>query len=200
MINPLLLFFLIPLTLYSFEKLDTKYQVTYGSSEAKVKMTEYFSFVCPKCIKFIKEDFPSFKKKYIDTGHVQWSFHPDPADLITLRAMICLEKLSEEQKQPFLALSIAHISEGDPLQTALLMKQLLQSCDHSLPELDQMEFLEKSAAFEAAYSYLKQKDTVAAVPTIEIDGIVYQEFPSVKFLEKQLNSRLSRSASCKQIH
>ena len=69
-------------------------------SKAKIVVMEYFSFGCESCIRLFKEDFEYFRRKYIDTGHVQWIFHPHPVDLITIQGMACLAKL--EKKISFL--------------------------------------------------------------------------------------------------
>lgn len=48
--------------------------MTLGDPNAKVKMTEYASLTCSHCGKFNNEVFPEFKKKYIDTGKVHYTF------------------------------------------------------------------------------------------------------------------------------
>ena len=48
--------------------------MTMGDPNAKVKMVEYASLTCSHCGKFNNEVFPEFKKKYIDTGKVHYTF------------------------------------------------------------------------------------------------------------------------------
>ena len=48
--------------------------MTLGDPNAKVKMVEYASLTCSHCGKFNNEVFPEFKKKYIDTGKVHYTF------------------------------------------------------------------------------------------------------------------------------
>ena len=45
-----------------------------GDPKAKVHMVEYASAACPHCAKFAIDVFPEFKKKYIDTGKVYYTF------------------------------------------------------------------------------------------------------------------------------
>jgi len=45
-----------------------------GSASAPVKMVEYASATCPHCARFNADVFPAFKKKYIDTGKVHYTF------------------------------------------------------------------------------------------------------------------------------
>jgi protein-disulfide isomerase len=48
--------------------------MTMGDPAAKVKMVEYASVTCPHCGRFNNDVFPAFKKKYIDTGKVHYTF------------------------------------------------------------------------------------------------------------------------------
>ncbi|MDP3854063.1 DsbA family protein [Phenylobacterium sp.] len=48
--------------------------MTMGDPNAKVKMIEYASLTCVHCGQFNNEVFPEFKKKYIDTGKVHYTF------------------------------------------------------------------------------------------------------------------------------
>jgi protein-disulfide isomerase len=45
-----------------------------GDPNAKVKLVEYASLTCSHCGTFNNEVFPEFKKKYIDTGKVHYTF------------------------------------------------------------------------------------------------------------------------------
>jgi protein-disulfide isomerase len=47
-------------------------EMTMGDPKAKVTMVEYASVACPICARFNNEVFPTFKKKYIDTGKVHY--------------------------------------------------------------------------------------------------------------------------------
>lgn len=44
-----------------------------GNPRAKVQVTEYASAACPHCAHFDEEVFPTFKKKYVDTGKVHYT-------------------------------------------------------------------------------------------------------------------------------
>lgn len=48
--------------------------MTLGKADAPVKIVEYASVTCSHCAAFNKEVFPEFKKKYIDTGKVHYTF------------------------------------------------------------------------------------------------------------------------------
>ena len=44
-----------------------------GNPKAKIEVIEYASVVCPHCAQFNADVFPAFKKKYIDSGRVQYT-------------------------------------------------------------------------------------------------------------------------------
>lgn len=99
--------FLLPACLFLFshvfsmEKLPSEYLVKYGDPQAETKIIEYFSLSCPDCIKCFIHEFKPIQKEFIDTRKASWAFHPNPADLLTLQAMVCLEKLTEKEKLRF---------------------------------------------------------------------------------------------------
>jgi protein-disulfide isomerase len=59
---------------------------TLGSDKAPVTIVEYASLTCPHCAAFANDTFDAFKKKYIDTGKVRYTFRDFPFDQPGLRA------------------------------------------------------------------------------------------------------------------
>jgi len=49
-----------------------------GNPNAKVKVIEYASVVCPHCGQFARDVFPAFKRKYIDSAQVYFIFREFP--------------------------------------------------------------------------------------------------------------------------
>ncbi|MDC9701659.1 MAG: DsbA family protein [Alphaproteobacteria bacterium] len=58
-------------------KLEEK---TIGADNAPLKIIEYVSMSCGACALFHEEIFPNLKKKYIDTGKIQFIFREFPLD------------------------------------------------------------------------------------------------------------------------
>jgi protein-disulfide isomerase len=56
----------------------TDQDMTQGSPSAPVKVMEYASPSCPHCRRFNEEVFPAFKRKYVDTGKVEYIFRETP--------------------------------------------------------------------------------------------------------------------------
>jgi protein-disulfide isomerase len=49
-------------------------EMVQGNPNAKVTVVEYASASCPHCAQWHEEVYPSFKKKYVDTGQVKFVF------------------------------------------------------------------------------------------------------------------------------
>lgn len=172
--------------LSSFEKLASTYTVSYGDQSAPIHMTEYFSFSCPKCLKFIRRDFPTIQSKYIDTGKIYWTFHPDPADILTLQTMVCFEILDNLEKQSLIEKLAGEIRLRSIKKACFKMQEEMNALGKPIPTLHDLSFLEKTEAFNRAYAYLKQPNVPSELPTIEANGILYQEFPSIDWINKVL--------------
>lgn len=170
----------------TFEKLPSAYTISYGNPEAPIHVVEYFSFSCPQCLSLLKEEFPHVQEKYIDPGKVYWSFHPDPADLLTLQAMICLENLSQGDKQFLLEETARHLKPQSLGKGCFLLQEIMKSLGKPLPELYDLKWIEKTEAFQEAYTYLSQKQVPRDLPTIEVNGNVYKEFPNLKVIDQIL--------------
>ena len=46
--------------------------IVLGNSNSKLVLVEYFSPTCPHCVNYHKRIFPEIKKKFIDTGQIQY--------------------------------------------------------------------------------------------------------------------------------
>lgn len=170
----------------TFQKLPSTYMISYGDPKAPIHVVEYFSFSCPQCLDLLKKEFPHVQEKYIHPGKVYWSFHPDPADLLTLQAMICLESLSQGDKQLLLEETARHLKPHSLGKGCFLLQEIMKGLGKPLPELYDLKWIEKTQAFQKAYTYLSQKQVPSDLPTVEINGKVYKEFPSLKVIDQIL--------------
>jgi len=170
----------------TFQKLPSAYTISYGDPQAPIHVVEYFSFSCPQCLDLLKKEFPHVQEKYINPGKVYWSFHPDPADLLTLQAMICLESLSQGDKQLLLEETARHLKPHSLGKGCFLLQEIMKGLGKPLPELYNLKWIEKTQAFQKAYTYLSQKQVPSDLPTVEINGKIYREFPSLKVIDQIL--------------
>lgn len=180
-------FLLFCSSVYSFEDLGKKYQVSFGDPNAEIKITEYFSFSCPHCTSLFKKDFPSIQSDFLDTKKASWVFHPVPMDLLTVQAMVCLEQLSNEEKKVFLE---AILSEGDgvdPNTVVILMKKAMEYLGKVPPKIDHMQFLEGTDAFQNSFLFITQEDIVQAVPCVRFNGELFRrDFPTKEFIKRKI--------------
>lgn len=189
----LLFFLVLGFSLSAFEKIPPQYQVTYGSPTAPIQVTEYFSLSCLKCLEGFKKDFKDLKEKYITSQKVYWVFHVNPADLLTLQAMVCLEKLSQHEKRIFWEVVLDTLN--DPSEGSAIMQIAMETLGKPISQLQDISYLQNTASFKAAFKYLKQPDIIKDLPTVEINGKLHDEFPSRQFLEKQLSSAVQNRKS-----
>lgn len=173
-----------------FDLIDSKYCITYGDKQAPVQIIEYFSFSCSKCIQLFNTEFQDIKAKYIDTGKVHWTFHPDPADKLTLQAMVCCEPLSSQQKQLLLEGVFAHLKPSNFSVGFHLLQETANFFGHTFKDLDDMQYLQTTDAFESAFNFLKQQPPFKDVPTVEINGALYDTMPTKQFIESKVEELL----------
>ena len=181
-----------------FENLSSEYCISFGSPEAPVKVIEYFSLSCPQCLNLLQKDFPSFRKKYVDTEQVFWVLHPDPADILTLQLMECLEKLSDKEKRAFFDWLLATLPKKPSKKIVLQMQQVLEKWGRPLPYLHDLSFLEKTKAFQIAFAYVKQSNAPKEIPTISVNGEIREAFPNASFVEKEIEKALKNATKPQQ--
>lgn len=181
-------------SLFGFDKLDLKYCIQYGNPQAQCQVVEYFSLSCPKCLEFFTEEFPSIKEKYIDSGYVSWLLHPDPADLLTLQSMVCLDQLASEHKVLFLETvmhSLAKLRENESKRDksgARFMIAAMEVFQNPLPHLEDLEFIQKTDAFQEAYAFVSQVDVIRVIPSLEIDGVLHKDIPSLALIDAHIQN------------
>lgn len=186
----LIMFLAIGHPVFSFEKLNESYLVSYGSSEAKAKVVQYFSFMCPYCLELYRREFETIKLKYIESNSLAYTFHPVPKDILTVCAMDCLGRLNPIQKQAFLEVMLEEIDLEDTDYSIGLMKQAMEILGAPVPKLNDKSYLKDTKAFKEAFLFLSQDETILAVPAIEVDGKLYpKDVPDISFLEKTVKTQ-----------
>ncbi len=173
----------------AFEKLEPEYLVRYGSPDAPCQIVEYVSLSCGKCMELIEKELPEVIEKYIDTNEASLIYHPLPADLQTLQMMVCFELLDENEKPLFLNALGKGLLQTKGKQGCKMMQLAMEGLEKPLPDLDKIEFLEKTQAFQSAYRFLKQEDVIKIIPTIELDGVLVEESPTMELLDEYITKK-----------
>ncbi len=139
----------------------------------------------------MKDDFPSLKKKYIDSGLVQWNWHPfpNPEKPLTYQAMLCLEMLSAKQKQLFLENCADYLTEGNMHEAVSYFSHLMTFFGIHIPDLSSREFLLKPYARQSAAKFISQ-DKQINIPSIEVNSQYSGRFPTRSFIEKKIKQSL----------
>lgn len=171
--------------LVGFERLPAVYQISYGSLDAPLRVVEYLSLSCPKCLD-AWNTFKTLRPRYVASHQVHWTFHLHPADMLTLQALVCLHELPPTDRTLFFEVLLDTLE--DPTEGCLHMQIAMEALGKPLPELDRIPYLKTTESFKTACTYLKQPDVVTELPTVEINGTLYDAFPNLKFLEKQFTA------------
>lgn len=165
----------------SFKKLPEKYCVHFGNKDSLNLVTEYYSFSCPHCLNLYKKEFEKIKKNLIHENHVCFVFHPIPLDLLTIQAMICLERLSSEEKCLFLD-AILNEADENPLITAKLMQKAMEVINKPIPQLLEQDFIMSHAAIQDAFDF-SQENPITVMPSVDINGKLFlEEIPDYLFI------------------
>lgn len=176
--------------LYALEKMDECFLVHYGNSHAPLKVTEYMSFSCPHCVK-VFQDFPKIKKEFIDTGLLYFTFHPIPKDLTTVRALHCIEMLTDKEKTIFLEALFEYLEEQpeDAQKLCQVMQDFMTCFSKNKLPLDDLAYLKQTPLMEKAFLFLSQENQVKALPTVEINGVFFpSEIPNYAFFAEAVQA------------
>lgn len=171
----------------NFQKLDSKYCVRYGSPKAPTKIVEFFSFQCPHCVKLFNDDFAHIRDDFIETGKVCFEFHPIPQDLSTVQALICFEKLGDNEKRLFMEVLLEEAIPSDPDLMCTLMMTAMTVFQKPLERLNDEAFLKSHPIMEEVYCFLKQDNIVRGVPSVEINGRLFDnDVPNYQFISSMI--------------
>jgi hypothetical protein len=192
LVNLLLSTFCLLGSLQALELMDEEFLVHYGKPQAPLKITEYFSFSCPHCLTVFK-DFSKIKKEFIDKELIYLTFQPVPKDLTTIRALHCLVLLNPKEKQIFLEGLFEYLLENEENtdQICVVMQDFLTCFNKQTLAIDDTNYLKQSPIMQKAFTFVKQKDQVKALPTVEINGFLFAaEVPNYSFFAEAVSSVL----------
>jgi len=166
-----------------------KGDMSLGNPKARVHVLEYASASCPHCAHFNETVFPAFKKKYIDTGRVQYTlkeFLTPPAEVAAAGFLVArcggkaryftiLDQVFRSQAQWQDGADIGQIITKVGVANGLTVAQV-NSCLTDQAALDAL-----NARVEAA----SNKDKIDSTPTLVVNGKVVAE-PTLAALDKAI--------------
>ena len=177
------------ISVYSCEKHESC-QITFGNPAAKLAVTQHFALGSLEFVRFVKEEFPALKAKFIDTGLVSWTFCPHIVDLATIQLVFCLETLSFSQKTDFFNRVLLELnpkaSEGIP---QILMRSIESL---SIPEkkVGLVQLLKLEEIFNQGCDFFNQNVFVKPPSSIEIGTQVLDYFIHLSAIRHQIEKQL----------
>jgi protein-disulfide isomerase len=148
--------------------------MTMGPASAKVQVVEYASLSCPHCARFNNDVFPLFKKKYIDTGLVHYTFREFLTEPVPLAAAGALLARCSGKDKFFGVLDAVFHGQEEIYRTGDVRGVLLRIAQSSGMTEAQFEACVGDEAAQKALakrvdSY-SQKEKISATPTFIING------------------------------
>jgi protein-disulfide isomerase len=159
-------------------KSDTA-DMTLGDPNAKVQFVEYASASCVHCAAFNNEIFPEFKKKYIDTGKVHYTFKEFLTPPVEVAAASFLTARCAGKDKYFSVLDAIFHSQQEMFQTGDMRGVLLrvaQSAGMTEKQFnacitDETALKELNARVEKS----ARDEKISATPTFVINGKKFKE-------------------------
>lgn len=154
---------------------DAIQEITLGDPDAPVKVTEYASFTCPHCADFHKNTFPAFKRDYIDTGKVFFTYREVYFDRYGLWASMIARCAGPDRFFGISGIIFDELGEwarqDDPAMVAASLKRIGAQAGLSPEQADAcLEDGEKAQALVSWYEANAAKDNIRSTPSFLIDG------------------------------
>jgi hypothetical protein len=175
---------------HSCETHESKYQITYGKPQDKLVVTQHFSLGSPEFVRFIKEEFPSLKEDFIDTGLVSWTFSPCISDVTRIQLASCLETLSEEQKPCFFDKVILGLNPRTFGELPQFFLRTLERFLLSAQKIEQLQLLKIGQFFEREGEYLDREVFANSPSSIEIGEQLFDSLIHPAAIRYQIEKQL----------
>lgn len=169
--------------------------ITLGQPDAPVKVVEYASYTCPHCANFHNDTFKDFKREYIDTGKVHFTYREVFFDRYGLWAAMIARCAGEDRYFGVSDLLYATQGEwarqGDPATVAESLKKIGAQAGLSREEADAcLQDGETAQNLVSWYEENVAEDGVRSTPSFLIDGEMHSGNMSLSQLGKLVDEAL----------
>ncbi|WGH77342.1 DsbA family protein [Jannaschia ovalis] len=149
--------------------------ITLGDPAAPVKVVEYASYTCPHCADFHNDTFKDFKRDYIDTGKVHFTYREVFFDRYGLWAAMVARCAGPERYFGVAELLYSTQSDwaraGEPADVAAALKRVGAQAGMDQETLDAcMQDAAKAESLVAWYQANAERDGVRSTPSFLING------------------------------
>lgn len=149
--------------------------ITLGDPSAPVKVVEYASYTCPHCADFHNDTFKDFKREYIDTGKVHFTYREVFFDRYGLWAAMVARCAGADRYFGVAELLYETQSDwaraGEPADVAEALKRVGAQAGLDRETLDAcLRDAEKAESLVAWYQENAERDGVRSTPSFLIDG------------------------------
>lgn len=178
----------------------TSWDRSLGSDDAPVQVVEYGAPSCPVCAYWNKTVFPVFKKDYVDTGKVHYTFRTFPLRPLDLAVEAMARCLPEKRYFSFLDMMFRNQPQWDPdgheipdVQAALYLmgdkvNMTAVEVDRCTKDKDQLRKI------AAVGEHAQKAFGIHSTPSFMIDGVFHQrDFMTPGGMHKVLNAELKKA-------
>ncbi len=153
---------------------------------AKVNVVELSSFECGGCIGFHTVDFPVLKKKFIDTGKVNWVTIPYPIGGNTIKVLKLLDYVPQSKQQDFVDSVLTFIVFWDEkeLDSRLIDMALKHGAKNVSANIFSPEEMKKLGPY---VTELIEKADLNSTPTFYVNGAEVEGFVTADTLKQYLH-------------
>ncbi|MCK0168716.1 DsbA family protein [Jannaschia sp. S6380] len=169
--------------------------ITLGDPGAPVKVVEYASYTCPHCASFHNDTFKAFKREYIDTGKVHFTYREVFFDRYGLWAAMIARCAGADRY--FGVSDLLYSRQGewarqeDPASVAASLKRIGAQAGLSAEQADAcLQDGDKAQNLVAWYERNAQDDGVRSTPSFLIDGEMHSGNMSLSQIGKLVDDAL----------
>jgi protein-disulfide isomerase len=169
-----------------------------GEKAAPVKIIEYASLSCIHCKHFHDEVFYELKKRFIDTGKVQFTFRHFPLNAPAIKGALITGCAPEDSKQAFLGAFFKSQSQWAFMNNEGEMKDKLKT----VAKIGGMD----DETFDKCFNDNKKQDEILALmkraneelgvettPSIFIDGVRFDGARTIESFSEAINEKLQKA-------
>ncbi len=148
-----------------------------GPEDAKNVVEEWFSFTCPHCAAFARDDYPDIRTKLIDTGKVRYIFHEFPRDKLDMAAACVARSLPPSRYEPFVLALLstqkqwAFNRQADPTEELAKMAALAGMPRDAFDKAINDTALQN--ALLAAQTAAEERYNIDSTPTFIVNGVAH---------------------------